>query len=401
MDGVTECALVLMLLVAAGAEAQTTSPPVGTDRALVLGPVSLYPSIAIKDAGFDSNIVNDADNPKSDFTFTTQPRLGAEVPFGPTRLTGAVTVGLVYYATYKSQQSLNRLYEARFEGTTSRVRPFVAAAFNHSRERSGYEIDARVLREDTSFSAGAEFKLTPVTSLTGSYRRLILRYGDDQQFLGVVLAQQLDQTSDVASVGTRVALTPLTTASVDVEWQRDRFVDSTLRDADSVRVMPAVTFAPDAVITGRIAAGYRNFTPLDPLVQPFSGFVGSANVAGTVLGATRFAVDAVRDIMYSFDPLSPNFLVNSVRLTVSQGIGGPFDVIGVAGRDALHYSVVQGLPLSGRTDTTRMVGGGAGYRMSPSLRFALIYDVTARRSTAIDQRAYNRHRLFGSVTYVL
>jgi len=389
---------VLMLTWAPGLAAQTSSSSPGEATALLVGPVVLSPTIVLRDIGFDSNIRNEAGDPKQDFTLTAQPRVRAAVPFGSTQLTGAVTLGFVYYATYKSEQSINRLYEGRFEGTASRLRPFFAAAFNHTRERGGYEIDARVLRQETNVSAGAELKLTPVTSLTGFYRRVTQNYGDEARFLGTALAGQLDQATDVASGGLRLAMTPLTTVFLDVERQRDRFDRSTLRDADSVRVLPGVEFAPTAVITGRVAAGFRHFNPLDPRVEPFHGLVASANVAGTFLGATRVSVEANRDVMYSFDPATPTYLVTSGRLTVSQRIAGPFDAIAVAGRDRLQYFVVEGLPLSGRVDRTRTIGAGAGYHLSPSLRLTVIYDVT-ERSSEIDRNSYDRRRLFGSVTY--
>jgi hypothetical protein len=124
---------------------------------------ALYPSIVLRDVGFDSNIGNASDEAKGDFTLTAQPRLRAAVPFGSTLLTASATVGLVYYATYKDQQSTNRLFEGRLEGSTSRLRPFLAAALNLTRERTGYEIDARVLRQESTFSGGAELTLTGVT----------------------------------------------------------------------------------------------------------------------------------------------------------------------------------------------------------------------------------------------
>jgi hypothetical protein len=164
--------------------------------------------------------------------------------------------------------------------------------------------------------------------------------------------------------------------------------------------MPAVQFAPDAVITGRIAVGFRDFNPRDAHVHAFRGLAGAVNVAGTFLGATRVSVDATRDVMYSFDPATPYFLVDSGHLMVSQPIGGPFDVVGLTGLDRLRYYAVEGLPFPGRVDRTRMVGGGVGLRVSPSLRITFIYDFT-KRSSELDRRAYDRRRLIGSVTYQL
>ena len=262
---------VLALLWAPGPAAQTSPSPPGEGAIWLVGPVTLYPSIVLRDVGFDSNIRNEADDAKEDFTLTAQPRLRAAVPFGSTLLTGSATVGFVYYATYKEEQSINRLFEGRLEGSTAaRLRPFLAAALNHTRERAGYEIDARVLRRKTSVSGGAELKLTGITSLTGSYRRTTQSYGDDERFLGMALAAQLDHTSDVATAGVRYAVTPLTTVVVDVELQRDRFDTSPIRDADSVRVMPAVEFSPDAVIAGHVAIGFRQFSPRDSRLEGFA-----------------------------------------------------------------------------------------------------------------------------------
>src|SRR3954465_10486848 len=139
-------AIALTLMSGSGIAAQTSSSSPGEITTLVVGPVVLSPSIVLRDIGVDSNIRNEASDPKQDFTLTAQPAVRAAVPFGATQLTGTASVGFVYYATYKNEQSINQRYEGKFEATTARLRPFPAAAFSHSRERSGYEIDARVLR---------------------------------------------------------------------------------------------------------------------------------------------------------------------------------------------------------------------------------------------------------------
>jgi hypothetical protein len=174
---VARYAVAVLLMWAPGLAAQGVPASPGEIR-LGAGPVGLYPSIVLRDVGYDSNIFIETNDPKGDFTFTTQPRLRAVLPIGSTQLTGSATVGFVYYATYKNQQSINRIFEGRFEGTTSRLRPFLAGALSHARERAGYEIDARVLRRETSVSAGAELKLTGITSLVGSYQHASHEYGD-------------------------------------------------------------------------------------------------------------------------------------------------------------------------------------------------------------------------------
>ena len=125
-------------------------------------------------------------------------------------LTLSATFGFVYYATYEDQRAINRLFELHFERDTSSLRPYVDASYNYARERSGPEIDARVLRHETSVTIGSDLVLTGITSLTGFYRRSTLDYGDDQ-YLGTPLADQLDREAEIVSGGLKYAITPLTT----------------------------------------------------------------------------------------------------------------------------------------------------------------------------------------------
>jgi len=379
--------------------AQTTQMPPPSEVELLAGPVTLYPSIVLRDVGFDSNLGNDPDEPKEDFTLTAQPRLRAAVPFGSTLFTASATVGLVYFATYKDQQSINRLFEGRLEGATWRLRPFLAAAHNHTNERAGYEIDARVLRQEATVSGGGELKFSGITSLTGFYRHSTHDFGDDERFLGTVLANQLDHTADVASVGARYAVTPLTTITLDVEAQRDRFDTSAIRNADSVRVVSGAQFSPDAMLKGGFAVGYREFNPQAPVLPKYRGLVGSVGLAYTLHDATVFRVEATRDVEYSFEPTTPYYLLTTGRLTLSQRIVGPCEVIALGGQDKLQYQGVEGSAMSGRVDRTLTVGGGVGFRLSPTMRLAVIYDYAERVSNQLDRRAYLRRRVFASAIY--
>jgi hypothetical protein len=128
--------------------------------------------------------------------------------------------------------------------------------------------------------------------------------------------------------------------------------------------------------------------------------VGSASIGSVLGGVTRLAIDATRDVNYSYDPLTPYFLVTGARLTLSQRIGGPFDLIAVGGRDYLQYQSLLGTPVGGRTDRTQVVGGGVGLHLGSSLRFTLIADLTQRVSNAPDRRVdYRRRRVLASTGY--
>jgi len=166
-----------------------------------------------------------------------------------------------------------------------------------------------------------------------------------------------------------------------------------------LRVMPAAEFGGGGGLTGRIAAGFRSFEPRDARVAPFEGLVAAANLAYTLLGSTRFTVEGARDVMYSFDVATPYYLLDTGRVTVSQPVGGPIDLIGVASADRLRYQALEGLPDPHRVTRTNTFGGGIGFRVGRTLRLGLIYEWTERSSSDIEQRDYRRHRIFGSATY--
>ena len=61
-----------MLFWPASAHAQLTAPRESVQ--IEFGPVSLYPSLQIVDAGKDQNVFNDGTEPKEDYTFTIASR---------------------------------------------------------------------------------------------------------------------------------------------------------------------------------------------------------------------------------------------------------------------------------------------------------------------------------------
>jgi len=243
--------------------------------------------------------------------------------------------------------------------------------------------------------------VTSVTALTAWTRREKLTYGEGERFLGVDLADQLDHTTQLAAAGVKLSVTPLTTVIVAAEIQRDRFRTSPVRDADSLRVVPAIEFATEAAITGRASAGYREFKPLDARLPRYRGLVASAGVAYTLLGVTRFDVQANRDVMFSFDASQPYYVASGGRVTISQRILGPFDLIVLGSRQRLQHQALGGALLAGRVETTTSAGGGIGLRLGENLRVTLTYDRTERKSSEPGHRAYERRRILGSVNYGL
>src|SRR5262245_23328020 len=129
------CSAALLVLSASPASAQSSLilPETHVFRA---GPLSLYPTAAVRDVGFDSNVYNDSTGPKGDFTYSFAPRLFVVLPIANSRFVGTGFGNLVYFQTYKDQQTVGGLFQGRYETLSPGFRPFATVGYADGRERS-------------------------------------------------------------------------------------------------------------------------------------------------------------------------------------------------------------------------------------------------------------------------
>ena len=127
------------------ASAQSTAGPETSRARIRIGPVIVVPTLALTNAGVDSNVFNEPDqaSPKSDFTVTVTPAADLWLKTGRTWLTGNVKEDLVYYNTYASERSVNSRYKAAWLVPLNRIKMNVGADYLSARERPGFEIAAR------------------------------------------------------------------------------------------------------------------------------------------------------------------------------------------------------------------------------------------------------------------
>jgi hypothetical protein len=392
--------VVVGAMVAASEARAQGSPILPETRPILAGPVTFYPTIAIRDAGQDSNVFNDTTGPRGDLTYSVTPRLFVVAPIGHTRFIGRALGTFTDFRTYKDQRSFGGLFDGRFEVMSPGFRPFASVGFADRRERRGFEIDARVRQRQTFASLGLDVDLTAITAVTAWVTRTTTAWDRSEHYLGVGLADQLDYSATTFAGGARFRVTPLTTLIAAAEVQQDRFERSPLRDADSLRIGPSVDFDSSAEITGHIKVDYRSFRPLNPTVAGYRGITAFADLRYTFRDLIEVKVDANRDVDYSYDPLEPYYLEMGGRLTVTQRVIGPFGVIFIGERWNIHHQqVFVASSFDGRLDTTTAVGAGIAIQKSKQVRFELVYQRTSRRSSAPGWREYERQQIFASAIY--
>jgi hypothetical protein len=329
-------ALLTLLLAPPAVLAQQEEPerPPGT---IVYGPLTLTPSLVIKEMGLDDNVFNEAVDPKSDFTFTLTPRASIGLRARRVRLAYVSTLDYVYYETYSSERGANLTSEARVDVDLGRLRPYVSLAGANTRNRLNTEVDARARHHDQIYSAGVAVRALSRTNLLLSGRHGAIEYEPDETFRGVSLQDSFNGEVNGIEGGVGIELTPITTLSVLAQREQQRFDLSASRDSNSWRVWPTLSFNPTGLLTGTAAIGYRHFDALDPRLPDYSGLVASITIGATIYGRHQLQSTYLRDVQYSYDPSTPYYVANGGRLTWTTVVVGPVDVRGTVGRNLMHY----------------------------------------------------------------
>ena len=384
--------------VAIPARAQGVEDPFETAR-FRFGVIRFTPSILISSVGHDSNVFNEADNPKGDTTAAIGPSVELWMRPGNSRLSARIGGQYLYFKEFDSQRAWNTSNEARWDVQLARITPFVAGSYVNTRDRQGYEIDSRSRRRDDAITVGSTLRLSGKSSFVVSFRRFNAEYDETESFQGAALAEALNRREETARVQYRYALTPLTTLVVDTDVARDRFELTNLRDSDSIKVMPGFELKPMALISGRVFVGYREFKPLDAGLPDYRGVIAAVD-ATYVRGSTRFQAKVDRDLAYSFEPTRPYYALLDAGLTVTQRLTSAWEVVGRGSRQRLDYRQLDSSPgTADQGDSGYSYGGGLGYRLAETFRLGVDANYYTRRSEFADRREYDGLRVFGSISY--
>jgi hypothetical protein len=383
------------------AAAQSPGGPDPANVRLRFGPVWLNPTLSLANAGVDTNVFNDPEDtgPKRDFNVTVTPQSQIWLRMGRTWFSSVIKEDIVWYKKYSSERSGNNSYTLKWTVPLSRISFGVGTAWLGTRERPGFEIDARAARHELNFNATTELQVLSKTFLGVRVDRTKTRFDSTAFFLGTSLRNELSRvvTTEVATA--RHQLTPLTAFTVEVTKEQDRFEVSPLRNSDSTQVNVGLRFDPFALISGSAQIGFRNFKPADTSLRSYKGSTALLNLS-YVLGSTKLSVGGSRDVQYSYDVDAPYFLQTGFTASLAQQIYGPVDVEGRLGRQRLAYRTREGalVEVSNRIDHLRSYGAGLGYHFGRNIRLSFNVDDTRRESQLTNHR-YHGLRYGTSVIY--
>ena len=389
-----------MLLTGAPAVAQISAPREAAQAEF--GPLALYPSVQLLDAGVDENVFNDGSAPQRDYTMTVASKVLAAVRLGTNELLFQAGSDYVWFQEFTSERSNNAQYAMRFNLSASRFKPFTGAEYVRTRARRSPEIDARARRTDRIALGGVGFDLTPRTALTATIRVEETRYDEGEQFRGVALDEELNRSGRGAEAGVRYAITPLTTIAVMAGYETQTFSQSHLRDLKRYTVGPTFEFSPEAAIRGRVVTAFELFTPEDPALAERKGFAYQAVLNWTLYGRTTFDVGAGRNISYSYQDTEPYYLLTNARLLVSHPLPGRLELYGGGDWEQMAYQWRRDAALaiegSDRVDTLVAAKGGVGFRIAQGFHMRIGVEKTRRRSIVDPLQNFTRTRILTTAT---
>jgi hypothetical protein len=393
-------ALSLVLCASSLSWAQTTQPDPWEQQRFRLGALAFTPTIQIKNVGVDTNVFNTVDDPKKDFTFTAGPQVDWWLRAGAVRLHGTNGADAVYFNEYKSERSVNQSHKLTLEYRLNRIRPYVSGSYLDTKDRPGYEIDARARHTETDFRGGAIIRLTAKTRIDlAGFQRQYEFTGDDE-FQGTNLAAILNRKTTGGSGTLLFSLTPLTTLTLLSEFGEESFAGEPVRNNSSFRIMPGVELSPDALLKGTARMGYRKLNMTSPTIPDFEGVVASANISYVLLGRTRLTVAVDRDVQFSYDVSRPYYVLTGIGGAIRQSLARGFDLEARGTERRLSYqrATDASTSVADRLDKVTTLGGGIGYTASGGTRIALNADYFRRRSPVYGSD-YNGLRAGVAVTY--
>ena len=330
MNTLSIAVVLSVLVLPVRASGQGGTPDVSKARVRI-GRLYLNPTIALTNLGVDTNVFNEADQsaPKRDFTLTVTPQSDLWLKMGHSWLTGNVREDLVWYKEFASERSANNSARVGITLPLNRLRFGATAAYLRTRDRPGFEIDARSQRSELAYQGSIDVRVRPKTFVGIRGERKTTGFDSVALFEGVSLRDALNRTVTSEAVTVRQQLTPLTAMTLDVGRGQDRFEFSPLRDSDSTNASVGVAF--DAIIKGTASFGYRDFQPLSPSLPAYKGATASADLAYVAYGTTRVGVQATRDVQYSFEINQPYYLLTGVSGSLTRRVARPVDLVGRIG----------------------------------------------------------------------
>ena len=367
-----------------------------TTGVISIGRVRVAPGVVVREIGWDSNVFDEAENPKEDFIVAVAPDAAFFTRLRFVQVSAYGGADFNYFRTYDQENSIGHSVRARGDVLLSRFRPFVAGGRTRSRTRPNGEVDVRADRVEEELSGGLAFDISSYGQVYASAYQFRTTFRDAFEE-GVNLAVTLNRNTNQYSAGLRTDLTPLLALVASVSFRDELFRADPSRNARTWFATADFRFDPEAVITGQIVLSFEEFNPANPGIEPFRGLVGNATILYSFLELGRISVSAVRRNEFSFNAADAYFIENGITLSYTHRLFGEVDAQVKGSKSFFDYGFTQTSPA--RQETLDLAGASVGYNLRNRTRISVNYEFAKRRSPQLFERNYDRRRAFVAWTF--
>jgi hypothetical protein len=254
-----------------------------------IGPFWIYPSIGLRDIGYDNNVYYEREDqaPVSDYTLTVFSTIRLYYLFHH-----SIIISLrenpeyVYYFEEKKERGWNNIFSPEI-----RVLLLNRFVLNGSyldskmRYRATSEFNSRVNEYRKGFKGSLFFETGRGTSLGISESSEEITYGDVPD---LSISRSLNRKEQEANLELYYRIIPESFLFFKGGYKEYSFVDPLYRwrDAYSYQAYSGIQFPILGRIRGALSLGYKKLMPRDMNKQKFSGLIGDANLNFRV---SRFA----------------------------------------------------------------------------------------------------------------
>jgi hypothetical protein len=350
-----------------------------------VGPIGLTPKIGWQTA-YEDNVFRSPTSPISDLVSTFSAQSDIRGRMRRVGLTGSGSADWVHYASLESERGANVGTGIKLELLFNRVKPYVSASYNNSRQRLNPEVDVRPRVERATLAMGGVFRVGGKTSFDFSARRARIAY-DKTATDGVILRDALDSASDHLALSLLQEVTPLTRIAMTAEMRREEFDHAAIRGADQIRFLAG--FESTGRIRGHARAGVRLHKPQDPALVESRGFLVSVGTNATFKDRLQIGIDADRDLAPSYRPDIAYYESYGLAGSLNYAIRRSVRLLVTAGRRIADYRSGSGttvaLTHAGVEHQTRF-GTGVSYLFGKSMSLDLLGRYETRTSPDASRR---------------
>jgi len=232
----------------------------------------------------------------------------------------------VYFANYTNQGGFNQKHELTFSCPSTESSRTSVGTYLSTNDRPGYEINERVRHTEAGGNAGIVLRLASKVDLMSAAARTTYRYQEEDD-ASIYYSETLDRRTENYGAQLRYKLTSLTT--LNIPWptacasatRRPRTGTTTATESSRGRVRPV-----SLLIKARRRSATASSTRTPRACPTFPASWRTSSCRTSFLGRTRFRLAPRATSTSSYDIDEPFYIQPGFTLSVTQQVGGPWDV---------------------------------------------------------------------------